>query len=173
VDTALLDVLLDDPYYSEPAPKSTGKELFNLSYLLEALASHGSIEPDDVVATLTMLSARTVGRALASAGVAEVIASGGGTRNPVLMEMLRSECPGAKMKTIDEWGLPALAKEAYVFALLGWLTWHGLAGTVPSCTGARTPAVLGTIAPGRAPLRLPPPLDLGPRRLRIVSTSSS
>jgi anhydro-N-acetylmuramic acid kinase len=173
VDTTLLEALLDDPYYSEPAPKSTGKELFNLPYLLEVLASHNSIEPDDIVATLTMLTARTVGRALTSAGVAEVIASGGGTKNPVLMDMLRSECPGAEMKSIDEWGLPALAKEAYVFALLGWLTWHGIAGTVPSCTGARTPAILGTIAPPRAPLRLPPPIDPGPRRLRIVDTSSS
>ena len=51
------------------------------------------VEPDDVVATLTMLSARTVGSQLVDAGVHEVVASGGGTKNPVLMEMLRSEYP--------------------------------------------------------------------------------
>lgn len=172
VEAALLDLLLADPYYSEPPPKSTGKEHFNLAYLLERLDSGQDADPDDVVATLTLLSARTVGRELASAGVTEVIASGGGTENPALMAMLRSESPGVEMKTIDEWGLPMLAKEAYVFALLGWLTWHGVVGTVPGCTGARAPSVLGNIAPGRAPLRLPPPLERDPSRLRIVNTSS-
>lgn len=167
VDSEMLDDLLVHPYYAETPPKSTGKEHFNLAYLLDKLAERAT-EPNDVVATLTMLSARTIGRELIGARVGEVFASGGGTKNPALMQMLRSESLGVEMRTIDELGLPALAKEAYVLALLGWLTWHGVAGTVPSCTGARSASILGRISPGRAPLDLPPSLERRPRRLRIV-----
>ena len=171
VDSALLDTLLAEPYYAAAPPKSTGKELFNLTYLRAILGTVPKVEPDDVLATLTMLSARTVGSQLVDAGVSEAITSGGGTKNQVLMEMLRSESPGITMRTIDEFGLPSGGKEAYVFALLGWLTWHGVPGTVPSCTGAGAPSILGNIAPGRAPLRLPTPLERGPRRLRILGAA--
>jgi anhydro-N-acetylmuramic acid kinase len=168
IDAALLEDLLAHPYYAQTTPKSTGKEQFNLPYLLATLATFDAIEPDDVIATLTMLSARTVARELIDAGVAEVFASGGGTRNPALMDLLRSEANGVVVRGIDELGVPATSKEAYVFAMIGWLTWHGLPGAIPSCTGARYASVLGRISPGRDPLRLPPSPEQGPERLRIV-----
>ena len=65
-----------------------------------------------------------------------MIASGGGTANPALMAALGEELPGVAVRTIDELGVPSAAKEAYAFAVLGWLTAHGLPGTVASCTGA-------------------------------------
>jgi anhydro-N-acetylmuramic acid kinase len=94
-----------------------------------------------------------------------VIASGGGTRNPVLMAMLGEELPGVVLRTSDDLGLPSAAKEAYAFAVLGFLTLHGLAGTDPASTGARHPSVLGSITPGRDGLRLPPRADRAPVRM--------
>jgi anhydro-N-acetylmuramic acid kinase len=86
--------------------------------------------------------------------VAEVIASGGGTRNPTLMGRIAA-LGDYTVRTIDEVGVPSDAKEAYAFALLGWLTWHQLPGALPAATGARSPAVLGSITPGATPLTLP------------------
>ena len=166
VDAEVLAALLDDPYYALPAPKSTGKEHFHLPYLLSHAA--GRTAGDDLVATATALAAETVARECRAHGVEELIAAGGGTRNPTLMSMLRERAPGVRVTTSDALGVPAQAKEAYAFALLGWLTWHGLPGTLPSCTGAAAPAVLGSLTPGREPLALPPS-PAPPTRLRIRS----
>ncbi|MGW7412600.1 anhydro-N-acetylmuramic acid kinase [Streptomyces sp. NPDC054863] len=156
VHEPLLRRLLAEPYYRLPAPKTTGKELFHLPYLRAALDGFGTLPAADVLATLTRLTARTVADALRPLGATEVIASGGGTRNPVLMAALRDEWGGAlPVRSSDELGLPSDAKEAYAFAVLGFLTWHGLPGNVPDCTGAAGPRVLGTITPGRGGLRLP------------------
>ncbi|MGF0175217.1 anhydro-N-acetylmuramic acid kinase [Streptomyces sp. Marseille-Q5077] len=165
VHEPLLLRLLEEPYYALPAPKTTGKELFHLGHLRDALAGFGTLPAEDVVATLTMLTARTVADAVRAMGATEVIASGGGTRNPVLMRMLGQRLPGVALRTSDELGLPSAAKEAYAFAALGFLTAHGLPGTVPSATGARHARVLGSITPGRDGLRLPPPAKERPIRL--------
>ncbi|MGC9537257.1 anhydro-N-acetylmuramic acid kinase [Streptomyces sp. UG1] len=166
VHEPLLDRLLEEPYYALPAPKTTGKELFHLGHLRDALAGVGTLPAEDVVATLTMLTARTVADAVRALGASEVIASGGGTRNPVLMAMLGQRLPGVALRTSDALGLPSAAKEAYAFAVLGFLTAHGLPGTVPTATGAREARVLGSITPGRDGLRLPPPA--GERPVRLV-----
>ncbi|MFI2361499.1 anhydro-N-acetylmuramic acid kinase [Promicromonospora sp. NPDC019610] len=164
----LLERLLDEPYYARPAPKSTGKELFHLSYLLDRL---GPTEPtaEDLLATLVALTARTVADAVRHTAT-EVVASGGGTRNPVLMAALRSELPGVAVRTSDELGVPSQAKEALAFAVLGWHTWHGLPGVLPGATGARHPSVLGSVTPG-ADGRYPPGRSAGagrPVRLEIL-----
>ncbi|MGV9841855.1 anhydro-N-acetylmuramic acid kinase [Streptomyces fungicidicus] len=169
VDTALLRALLDEPYYAEQPPKTTGKELFHWPYLHTFLTGRDRLPVEDVVATVTHLTARTVADAVRAAGATEVIASGGGTRNPTLMSMLRAALHGIPLRTSDDLGLPSEAKEAYAFAVLGYLTAHGLAGTVPACTGARRPSVLGSITPGSGGLRLPEPAATAPVRLRTVS----
>lgn len=168
VDTALLRALLDEPYYAETPPKTTGKELFHWPYLHTFLTGRDRLPVEDVVATVTHLTARTVADAVRAAGASEVIASGGGTRNPTLMSMLRTALHGIPLRNSDDLGLPSEAKEAYAFAVLGYLTAHGLAGTVPSCTGARHPSVLGSITPGSGGLRLPEPAATAPVRLRTV-----
>lgn len=157
VHRPLLERLLAEPYYRMPAPKTTGKELFHAGYLRAALAEFGALAAEDVLATLTLLTARTVADAIRPLGATEVIASGGGTRNPALMATLRAELAGIPLCTSDELGLPSAAKEAYAFAVLGFLTAHGLPGSLPSCTGARSARVLGSVTPGSGPLRLPPP----------------
>ncbi|MEV1287063.1 anhydro-N-acetylmuramic acid kinase [Micromonospora sp. NPDC049679] len=165
----LLRLLLAEPFYARPAPKSTGKELFHGGYLTARLAElHPAPPPDDVLATLTELTALIVAAECDRHDIGEVIAAGGGVRNPVLMARLR-EFGGARwrLRTSDELGVPVQAKEAYAFALLGWLSWHGLPGALPSVTGARAAAVLGSWTPGAAPLRLPPPAVTPPRRLRV------
>ncbi|MFI7323045.1 anhydro-N-acetylmuramic acid kinase [Streptomyces venezuelae] len=150
VDEGLLARLLDEPYYALRAPKTTGKELFHLPYLRTALKGYEALPTEDIVATLTRLTARTVADAVRSVGASEVIASGGGTANPVLMRFLRAELgEGLPLRTSGELGLPSAAKEAYAFAVLGFLTLHGLPGTVPASTGARHASVLGSITPGR------------------------
>ncbi|QIY74879.1 anhydro-N-acetylmuramic acid kinase [Streptomyces sp. RLB1-33] len=168
VHEPLLERLLADPYYALPAPKTTGKELFHLGHLRDALTGFGTLTAEDVIATLTRLTARTVADAVRSVDATEVIASGGGTRNPALMAMLGAELPGVPVRTSDALGLPAAAKEAYAFAVLGFLTLHGLTGTDPVSTGARHPSVLGSITPGRGGLRLPPRAGAAPVRLVLA-----
>ncbi|GAB2984975.1 anhydro-N-acetylmuramic acid kinase [Saccharothrix stipae] len=149
VHAELLDRLLADPYYARPAPKSTGKEHFDLAYL-DRVTEGLTMPAEDLLATLTELTARTI----AAECEGTVIGSGGGMRNPVLVESLSRH---VDLRTSDELGLPAAAKEAYLAALLGFLTWHGLPANVPSATGAAGPRPLGSITPGRHPLRLPEP----------------
>ncbi|MEU2354025.1 anhydro-N-acetylmuramic acid kinase [Streptomyces misionensis] len=163
----LLRALLDDPYYRRPAPKSTGKEHFHLPYLLRALETAPTPDADDVLATLTRLTAITVADACRAHKVTELVVSGGGTRNPVLMRMIEQELPGVRLRPSDDLGLPSDAKEALAFAVLGFLTVHGLPGTLPSGTGARRATLLGSITPGSTPLRLPEPAVRPPRLLRV------
>jgi len=150
VDELLLARLLADPYYAAPAPKSTGKEHFHREYLLDQLSSR-DIGADDLVATLAELTARTVANAVREYGVTELFVSGGGTRNPHLMRRIDDYLAGVAVSLVDELGVPEAAKEAALFALIGFLTVHGIAGSVASCTGARRASILGAITPGRQP----------------------
>jgi anhydro-N-acetylmuramic acid kinase len=167
VDERLLAWLLADTYYEAAPPKSTGKEHFHLPYLMEALSEAGPLGEDDVLATLTALTACTVARELERWGVEDVVASGGGTANPTLMGMLAEAAPWTELRTTDAWGLPPSSKEAYAFAVMGFLTIHGLPANVPSCKGADSSVVLGSITPGHSPLVLPAPARTPPNRLRI------
>jgi anhydro-N-acetylmuramic acid kinase len=167
VDPAALAVLLDDPYYDLPVPRSTGRELFDAGYAAARLApgapagASRRLDGPDLVATLTELTAVTIARSLArdagpGAPVGRVVVSGGGAHNPVLLARLRAHLaehvPGAELVTADALGLPGDAKEAYLFALLGYLSVHGLPGTAAGrdgtrATGARRPVVLGSLTP--------------------------
>jgi anhydro-N-acetylmuramic acid kinase len=141
---------------------STGRETFSAGYLDHVVGP----DPvwDDVAATLVELTARTVADALASYDVTEVVASGGGVRNPSLMAALARHLP-VPLRSSDELGLPADGKEAVLWALLGFLSWHGVPVTTDPASG-RPPRVLGRITPGAQPLVLPPPLH-PPTRLRV------
>jgi anhydro-N-acetylmuramic acid kinase len=151
----LLERLLAEPYYVSGPPKSTGRELFDVGYVERRLDGLPPVAGPDLLATLTELTARTVSVACLRHGVTEVVASGGGVRNPALMAALRRALGGVSLVTAEQRGLPSEAKEAYLFALLGFLSWHGVPGTVPSATGARGVRVLGRISPGAEGLRLP------------------
>jgi anhydro-N-acetylmuramic acid kinase len=167
VDRELLDRLLDEPYYRRPPPKSTGKELFNLPYLIERVGNR-AIADDDLIATVTALTAATVADACRDHAVRRLVVSGGGAANPVLMELLAGELPATSITTIDELGIPADAKEAYFFALLGFLTVHQVAGNLPSATGASRPVVLGCVLPGRSGFPRCEPASAPPWRILVV-----
>jgi anhydro-N-acetylmuramic acid kinase len=123
----------------------------------------------DLLATFTELTAATVADALDPFGVSEVVASGGGVRNPALVDALRRRLHPTPLRTSAERGLDPAAKEAYLVALLGFLTWHGVPGVPAGATGAAVPRVLGRIRPGNAPLRLPAP-RAWPTGLSVAAT---
>jgi anhydro-N-acetylmuramic acid kinase len=162
VDEALLARLLTEPYYAKAAPKSTGRELFTTEYV-----DAPDVADADLMATLTELTAVTVADACRPFGLTEVVASGGGVRNPALLAALRRRLAPTPLVTTDERGLPGDAKEAYLVALLGFLTWHQLPGVVPGGTGSTVPRVLGRLSPGDAPLHLSAPVP-PPHRLVVT-----
>lgn len=167
VRTDLLDRLLAEPYYAAPPPKSTGKELFHPGYLEAMQEGLPAVGPDDLLATLTELSARVVADACRGHGLTELVAAGGGVRNPVLMERISALAAPCRVRTIEDFGLPSAAKEAYLFAVLGYLTVHGLPGTLPGATGAPAGSVLGSVTPGTAGWSMPPAGATPPRRLVV------
>ena len=134
-----------------PPPKSTGRERFG-TQLLEAHADlFTPLSLEDGCATLCAFTVTTIADSLAlyAPRGADVIASGGGTRNPALFAMLgeRLAHDGARLVVSDALGIDADAKEALAFAVLGYETLRGRPANVPRATGASQPAVLGAIVP--------------------------
>jgi anhydro-N-acetylmuramic acid kinase len=153
VDEDWLRALLTHPYYQRQPPKTTGRELFGPPMAAELFAQGRARGLDDssILATLTALTAASIADAyqhFAPAPVAEVIAGGGGTRNPTLMTMLRQRLDPVPVRTHEDIGLDSDNKEALVFALLAHETWHARPGNHPALTGADHPVVMGQIVPG-------------------------
>ncbi|HEX2914321.1 MAG TPA: anhydro-N-acetylmuramic acid kinase [Chloroflexia bacterium] len=150
-----LDELLSHPYFEAPAPKSTGRELFGDAYCDNAIrrASELGLSPADTMATLTAFTAKSIAlgirRFKPEGRLDELIVSGGGARNPVLMEMLAEWLPGVEVAHHDKFGIKAEAKEAVAFALMGYELLRNRPANVPACTGATRPVLLGKLAPGR------------------------
>ncbi|HEU5013762.1 MAG TPA: anhydro-N-acetylmuramic acid kinase [Roseiflexaceae bacterium] len=152
VNERLLSMLLADPYFQQPPPKTTGREYFGAAFLERAWneAARLGLAPADLVATLTALTAQSIARAYRAflpQFPDEVIVSGGGTANPALMGMLREAVAPARLRLSDEFGMPSEAKEAAAFAMLACETWQGRPGNLLAATGARHPVVLGSITP--------------------------
>lgn len=140
---ALLQACLADPYFSAPAPKSTGREYFNLDWL-DARVPNG-VAPVDVQASLLALSAQSIAAALHGTGTSEVYACGGGVHNAALMAALRSALPQLRVETTAALGLDPDFVEAVGFAWLARARLLGQAGNLPSVTGARGPRLLGAL----------------------------
>lgn len=148
-----LDVLLQHPYYQRGYPKSTGRETFGTAAALELIAQAEArgLGQTEIVATLTALTATNIAEAyrrFAPAPIHEVIIGGGGRHNPVMVAMLRDLLAPARVLTHEDIGMNSDFKEALVFAVLAYETWHGRPGAMPAFTGARSPALLGQITPG-------------------------
>ena len=158
VDSRLLRWLMAHPYLRRQPPKSTGRDSFGPSMidaLLRRAAPRRTAE-EDLVTTITAFTAESVAlhirRDLPRDGgtALELIACGGGARNPTLVKRLQETLPECRLLMADEAGFPGRAIEAAAFALLAYLTANGLPGNLPSVTGATHHAVLGKIVPGRA-----------------------
>jgi anhydro-N-acetylmuramic acid kinase len=150
VHRELLNRLMAEPYFARRPPKSTGRELFNLAWLDDALRQFPAIAAQDVQATLCELSAASIADGVRLAGTpAVLIACGGGAHNADLLQRLARRLPGIGIVPSSRFGIDGDFVEASGFAWLAAQTVAGKAGNIPSVTGARHPVVLGAIYAGR------------------------
>ena len=152
---SLLQELLKDPYLKIKPPKSTGREYYGSEFVkkLLGMASEHRVRPEDLVRTVTLFTALSVVDALnrfvlPTVNIAEVIVSGGGARNPLIMAQLAAALDPIEVIPLSRLGIPEDAKEAYAFALLAYETWNHRTGNLPSATGAKKTVVLGKICWG-------------------------
>jgi anhydro-N-acetylmuramic acid kinase len=147
---------LRNRYYLRKPPRTAGREQFGREYAAKFLAAcrKHSRNKKDALATATALTAETIARSYARfvrlrmrGCEVDFLVSGGGARNGTLMAMLaaRLEPLGCELAATEDFGMPAVAKEAAAFALLAWQTWHRLPGNLPAATGARHAVVLGQV----------------------------
>lgn len=159
----VMERILEGEYFSALPPKSCGREEFGAAFVAEFISRCKAAGPSnaDVLATATALTAESVVEGYrrfvwAHLGTAaplartEFVVAGGGAKNAALIGMLREglEPLGVRVRLMEELGVPGQAKEGVAFALLAWLTWFGLAGNVPSATGAQRAVVLGKVTHG-------------------------
>lgn len=158
VNEALLSELMRNSYFRRRPPKSTGREEFGAHYLgqIEQRASAAGVGGDGLIATVTALTARSIADAIRRfimplGKVDQVIATGGGARNPALMRMLAGEMRGVSVMTAEQAGVNGEALESVAFAILAYQMLRERQGNIPTVTGARSPAILGklTLPPGR------------------------
>lgn len=151
VHATLLAALRDDPFFAQPAPKSTGPEYFSTAWLESRLTSRLAGTSDaDVQATLVALTATTIAdaiRGLQGMSAPEVLLCGGGARNPTLVTALRTALPESRLDVTDTFGVPGAWVEAMAFAWLAYRHVEGKTGNLPAVTGARRAAVLGALFP--------------------------
>lgn len=156
MDAVLRRVLASGFFRAKP-PKTAGREEFGRDFVRDFVRSCGHSRKENIVATATALTARSISNAVQRFVIAnsqprdsfcELIVSGGGAKNATLMTMLAEQLAplGIVLRYSDEFGLPSDAKEAVAFAVLAYETWHRRPSNVPSATGAKRPAILGKIS---------------------------
>lgn len=150
----VLKELLQAPFFLRKPPKTAGREEFGREFVGDFLRRCRRSRKQDIVATATALTARSIANALRRFVVKkpgsfqELVVSGGGAKNPTLLSMISNEVSklGIRLRLSDEFGLPTEAKEAVAFALLAFQTWNRRPSNIPSATGAQRPAILGKIS---------------------------
>jgi anhydro-N-acetylmuramic acid kinase len=156
VDQELLEILLDEPYFRQPPPKSTGRDLFHAEWLDACLARRPglaeALAPADVQATLTRLTAVSIARAIQDATTGQpaqaVYVCGGGAYNGVLLRDIAEALGGAiPVASTDALGVAPNRVEALAFAWLGYRFTRRQPGNLPAVTGAAGLRVLGALYP--------------------------
>lgn len=152
----VLEQVLKRRFFRAKPPKTAGREDFGREFVRDFLRQCAGFRKEDVVATATALTARSVGDAVRrfviqkapNNSFREIILSGGGARNATLVAMLTEDVAplGIRLRFSDEFGLPSQAKEAVAFAVLAYETWNRRPSNIPSATGAKRPSVLGKIS---------------------------
>jgi anhydro-N-acetylmuramic acid kinase len=145
---------LAQPYFARRPPKSTGRELFDRAYIVGFVERCRAARPDarteDIVATATALTAGAIAdqfRRFVPEPVRDVLLSGGGARNPALVDAIAAALAPARVRRFEELYFDGDAKEAVAFALLGWLHLERRPGNIAHATGARGPRILGKLTP--------------------------
>ncbi len=156
VNERLLKELLRDPYLKLGPPKSTGREYYGRAYFQELLrlGKKHRAGSNDLIRTTTEFTVASVVDALKrfvlrKTKIQQLIVSGGGARNPLVLAQLTAALTPMEVLTSSKLGVPEEAKEAYAFAILAYETWNRRAGNLPSATGAEREAVLGKISLGK------------------------
>lgn len=149
VNQDLLDKWLDHPYLRMLPPKTTGREVFTLDVIVPETGSQAlvaSLGADDLIATLTAFTARSIAHAYSQlpSQPDELLAAGGGAFNRRLMQSLKELLP-FPVRTFAEVGFDARDREALAFAVMAYYGWHGKANTLPSATGARHAVLAGKL----------------------------
>ena len=151
----VLGQILRRKFFRILPPKTAGREEFGREFVRDFLHQCAGFRKEDVVATATALTARSIGDAVrrfvtskSNHSFREMVLSGGGARNTTLVAMLTEVLapPGIQLRFSDEFGLPSEAKEAVAFAVLAYETWTRRPSNVPSATGAKRAAVLGKVS---------------------------
>ena len=150
---ALLDELMRDPYLKLAPPKSTGREYYGHAYVKKilTLGLRYRATPNDLIRAATIFTTLSIVEALnrfvlRKTKINQLIVSGGGAHNPLILAQLSAALPGIEVVPSSRLGVPEDAKEAFAFALLAYETFHQRPANLPSATGARGPAILGKIS---------------------------
>jgi anhydro-N-acetylmuramic acid kinase len=163
-----LTQFLDHPFYKIQPPKSTGKEIFHLPYLVDVIGPIQDWVIEDVMATLLELTVETVALEVEKFQLSSLYVAGGGTANTQLMKRMQQRLSSCRILSISELGISTQSKEAVAFALIGFLSLHGLAGQIPSCTGASGERILGSLTPGAGAFIVPQAIATMPKRVKIL-----
>jgi anhydro-N-acetylmuramic acid kinase len=158
----IVDQFSQRGFFKRKPPKTAGREEFGREFVREFLRSCGRVRKQDVVATATALTAKTIADAVRRLTknspsskttrprrvYQEMILSGGGAKNSTLVAMLSTGLAtlGVRLRFSDEFGLPSAAKEAVAFAVLAYETWQRRPSNLPAATGAKRATVLGKIS---------------------------
>jgi anhydro-N-acetylmuramic acid kinase len=147
VHEALLQSLLDEPFFTQSPPKSTGRDLFNAPWLQTKLAGFFDLRPQDIQATLAELTARSCADCVRefAPGCARLIVCGGGAFNTHVMARLAALLPGCVVASSEAFDLPPLQVEATAFAWLARQCVERKTASLKSVTGARGARILGAI----------------------------
>jgi anhydro-N-acetylmuramic acid kinase len=149
---ALVDRWLQQPFFQQLPPKSTGRELFGAAYLHQCLADAEaqSLTHADVLATLTALTVDSIVhsyRHFLPQLPDQVLLCGGGSKNLYLKQRLQQQLGAIPVLTTDDVGLNADFKEAIAFAVLAYWRQQGMTGNLPGATGAQSAVLLGDVHP--------------------------
>ncbi len=147
IDPEAVRQMARHPYFRKNPPKSAGREIFNEDFIPSSLKA-GSAE--DLVATLTYFTAYSIHQSYQRfflKPVSEIIVSGGGAFNKTLMNHLQALFKSVPVRSVEEYGIPAQAKEPAAFAYFAFEAFHGRINHCPEGTGAKKAAVLGKFVP--------------------------
>lgn len=154
VNESLLTRWLEHPFFKLRPPKSTGREMFGevIWQAVERLHAARQISEDDIIATLTEFTARSIAqnyRLHLPSLPRSVVLCGGGTKNPVLVTQITRALneldDSTEVVTSEKFGWPVQAIEAAAFALLAYYRWKGLSANIRETTGARRTVLLGQV----------------------------
>jgi anhydro-N-acetylmuramic acid kinase len=153
VDPGLFTFLLDDSYYKSKPPKSTGRELYGIGFQKKILKRAAGMSKYDILRTVTEFTAYSIWFNYkqfveSTVHVDELIVSGGGALNPVIMRSLKNYFNGAKVRKASDFGINTRNKEAILFAILANECIEGNSANMPAVTGSGREVILGKICQG-------------------------